>query len=193
MRHSLAPQPPQSARVQARLFGSLALQQENEPLPLPSLAGARSLLAYLLLHRHRPHPRAVLVGLFWPDVPENRARRALSQALWHLRRSLPGADLLQADAHQVGIPPQAPIWVDVAAFEALVAPHLGITPPSETAVADLSRAVGLYRGELLEGMYADWVHAEGRRLRELYQQALGRLLRLEKQADHDVPTRGHHA
>jgi hypothetical protein len=113
----------------------------------------------------------VLVGVFWPDIPEARARHALSQALWYLRRSLPDEDLLQADVETLCIPPRAPIWVDVAAFEALVAPHLDPAPPSETAVADLSQAVGLYR-------------AEGRRLRELYHQALERLMHLEKRAGH---------
>ncbi|MFQ5343353.1 MAG: BTAD domain-containing putative transcriptional regulator, partial [Anaerolineae bacterium] len=188
--------------VRAHLLGSLQILHGDatgdhlagDPLPLPASTAARSLLAYLLLHRERPHPRSVLAGIWWPDVPENRARRALSQALWHIRRALP--DTVAADGDAIRIPPEVPLWVDVAAFRALLEPHLSdvwsehgemsrrYADPEQrqTVLDDLRQAVQLYRGDLLEGFYDDWVMLERERLRELYLQALESLSHLESAA-----------
>jgi DNA-binding SARP family transcriptional activator/predicted ATPase len=49
---------------------------------------ARALLAYLVAEDDRPHPRHQLAGLLWPDFPDDKARRNLSQALYNLRQTL---------------------------------------------------------------------------------------------------------
>lgn len=104
-----------SFRFHAHLFGTFTLLQGKRVLALPPSGDARALLAYLLLNRESPHPRAVLVGLLFPDYSENRARRALTQSLWHIRRGLP--KMVEADADAIHIPPAAPIWVDVEEFK----------------------------------------------------------------------------
>ncbi|MDQ7029939.1 MAG: hypothetical protein Q9O62_09285 [Ardenticatenia bacterium] len=58
------------------LFGPLELAWGDRQLPPPASPRARSLLAYLLLHHTRPIPRDRLTGIFWPDRPDSRARRA---------------------------------------------------------------------------------------------------------------------
>jgi len=85
--------------VQVHLFGQFELLQGDSSSSLPPASAARSLLAYLLLHKGRLFPRSVLADLIAPDLSEAQARHALSQALWHIRRSLPG--LLESDASQI--------------------------------------------------------------------------------------------
>lgn len=158
----------------------------EESVPCSALSGARTLLAYLLLHRQQPHARVVLAGRLWPEVTDARARRSLSQAIWRINRCLPG--LLQTDPDTIGISPQAQLWTDVAEFTALLHPYLtdaadrngSQTANSVQARADIYRAVRLYRGDLLEGLYADWVLAERDRLWEMYLSALERAIQLEK-------------
>ena len=53
-----------------------------------------ALLAYLVAFRpQRMHRRDALLPLFWPDIPESRARSSLRQALHQLRQAL-GPDVL---------------------------------------------------------------------------------------------------
>src|SRR5512142_757506 len=47
-----------------------------------------ALLVYLAVEAGRPHRRAALVGLLWPDEPEQAARHNLRQALFSLRQML---------------------------------------------------------------------------------------------------------
>jgi DNA-binding SARP family transcriptional activator/predicted ATPase len=166
---------------QACLLGTLTLSQANVVLVLPPTSEARSLLAYLLLWPHQSHPRVELIGRLWPDRPETQGRRAVSRALWRIRHILP-PDSICTDSYAVCFAPTTSLWVDVAAFESLIAPHLHSTGTSETAVRDLRRAIELYRGDLLADFYEDWTQDERERLREMYLQALERLLRQETAA-----------
>jgi ABC-type oligopeptide transport system substrate-binding subunit/DNA-binding SARP family transcriptional activator len=149
------------------LLGSLDMRYDGQQLPKPPTLKSQSLLAYLALHRQRPQPRERLATLFWGDRPERRARRSLTTALWHIRRCLPGEDLLLADVHSAQFDPGADLWLDVAEFEELVArPDL----PS------LQSAVALYRGDFMEGFYDDWVLNERYRLETLFSKSLTRLM-----------------
>lgn len=80
-------------------LGTLDIRHDDQPLPKPATLKSQSLLAYLILHRHRPQPRDRLVGLFWGDRPERKARRSLTTALWHIRRCLP-EDYILSDPHR---------------------------------------------------------------------------------------------
>ena len=46
------------------------------------------MLAYLAVESDRPHARATLAGLFWPEPPDDQALRNLTQALVRLRAAL---------------------------------------------------------------------------------------------------------
>lgn len=163
---------PFTAQFRAVLFGVMRIEKDGESRPLPASSTARSLFAHLLFHNHEPQSRAALTGLFWPELDETRARRALSQALWQIRRAFP--DLLAADADSVAMTAAAPLWVDAREFERLAA--------REAARHELEQALDLYRADFLEGDFHDWALLERERLRELFLQALGRLEGLEKAA-----------
>src|SRR5512139_3415904 len=47
-----------------------------------------ALLTYLAVEADRPHRRDALIGLLWPDEPEQTARHNLRQALFSLRQTI---------------------------------------------------------------------------------------------------------
>ncbi len=161
-----------------RLFGSLTVEQDERRLPLPASAQARDLLAYLVLFHDRRHNRSALAGTFWPDQAEERARRALSQALWHIRRLFP--DLLTAEAETVGVAPQTVVWVDAEVFGQSVERALHAALPEETVRRELQSALELYCADFLEGNYHDWALFEREHLRALYLLGLERMEAWEK-------------
>ncbi|HUQ82067.1 MAG TPA: BTAD domain-containing putative transcriptional regulator [Gemmatimonadaceae bacterium] len=77
-----------------------------------------ALLTYLVASRpqQRMHRRDALLALFWPDIPESRARSSLRQALHQLRRAL-GPDVVTTrGADSLAVNPAA-IECDAAEFE----------------------------------------------------------------------------
>ncbi len=157
-------------RLQIRLFRTLEiLTQDGSSIDLGSPT-ARSLFAYLVLNHSQNIDRRRLAFLFWPRSTESVARRNLRQYLHRLRRALepidPDGQLIFAEANVVRFSPPADWQLDVAAFEA------ACSPPDE----DLSQAVKLYTGDLLEEIYDDWTAPERERLARLYRQCLLRLI-----------------
>lgn len=152
--------------LQIRLLGGLALNWGESPLPSIPGAMARSLLAYLATYRDRPHTRNLLAGIFWPDLPDDAARRRLSQALWQIRSALASHPLLLAEGDTVQLNPDLPVWLDVAEFAGCQAAD----PPA------WGRAVELYRGDFLAGYYDDWAVVERERLREAFLAVLEQLV-----------------
>ena len=157
--------------LSARLFGGLDLSCDGIPPPPISNATARSLLAYLLTYRDRPHTRDLLAGAFWSDLPDEQARRRLSQALWLIRKSLGPHFQLDTESASVRLSPDMPLALDVADFERLAA----CPTTNENALTAWLEAVELYRGDFLAGYYEDWVLFERERLRERLLELLGQL------------------
>src|SRR4051812_20271954 len=73
-------------RLAIRLFGPLQVTLDDSPVTAFESDKGRALLAYLAAEAQYPQRRETLVGLLWPDVPEQTARRNLSQALFQLRQ-----------------------------------------------------------------------------------------------------------
>jgi predicted ATPase/DNA-binding SARP family transcriptional activator len=159
--------------LQVGLLGRFTLQENGVDRDLPASTHARSLLAYLFLNPAKQHPRSVLAALLSPEASEEAARRTLNQSLWYIRRSLTG--LLCSGPEQVCLSPGYTLVIDVVEFEKHLRPHPDEEQQPQAALRHLKAAVDLYRGDLLEGVYEDWVLAERERLRELFIQALERL------------------
>ncbi len=115
------------------------------------------LLAYLAVEADRPHQRAHLAALFWPDHSERQALQNLRQTLSRLRRALRDNDArpshLLVDSQTVQFNRESDYWLDVDEFRHTMAstrkhPHrrLAVCP---TCVNRLSYAETLYRGEFL--------------------------------------------
>ena len=121
-----------------------------------------ALLAFLALSRPRGFQRRDrLLALFWPDLDADRARAALRQSLYTLRRHLPDGVLVTRGDEEVGL--AAGTWCDAWAFEAAVE---GDRP---------EEALELYRGDLLDGFHTHdaapelgyWLDEERERLRRM--------------------------
>ncbi|HNS50799.1 MAG TPA: AAA family ATPase [Anaerolineae bacterium] len=169
--------------LRVRLFGGLEVRWGDVALPTISGTEARSLFAYLLTYRDRPHTRNLLAGTFWPELPDAAARQRLRQGLWQIRRALSPHPVLLAEGDTVQVNPALPIWLDVERFGELTgraAGRRGDQPGAPTGrpaeLEGLAEAVALYRGDFLAGYYDDWVIAEQERLREVLLGALERLV-----------------
>lgn len=154
-------------------FGRFELTYQGASLPRPATVNSQSLLAFLACNRSRSISRDRLITLFWGERPEQRARRSLSTALWHIRRCLPEADLITADNQSVQF--TGDVWVDVDAFNELA----GLADP-----ASLEKAVALYNGDFLDGFYNEWVIDERYRLHSRYLDTLRSLMDIYEQMGH---------
>ena len=143
----------------------------------------QELLAYLLLHRTRPHTRESLAEMLWKETSSAQSRKYLRQALWQLQGGTGPSDrdhvsLLVADSETIAINRNADLWLDVDIIEQAYEETRGtqgIDIDDQQAQA-LKRAVELYRGDLLEGWYSDWCLYERERLQNIILAVLDKLL-----------------
>lgn len=172
-----------------QLFGEInRVARNNEAVTLQPTVF--TFLAYLLLNRKRYHCREVLSELFWGEREEGQARRCLSTTLWRLRQELEpkgtprGTYILTTHSGDIGFNVQTNgYWLDVAAFEEKVELGFRCQPSDMTQfeVTQLEEAVRLYTGDLLEGVYHDWVLHHRERLRIHYLKCLSRLMQYYSQ------------
>jgi DNA-binding SARP family transcriptional activator len=133
--------------------------------------------------------------MFWGDMPEERARHSLRTSLWRLRRLAAGLEgqnkdfILSTTQGEAGIGPDIDLWLDVAAFEQSIPTNLTAARLDVVVeqLAVLEKAVGLYTGDFLEGIYCDWVLSERERLRDLYLKGLRVVMRAhERLGDYEA-------
>lgn len=145
------------------LLGDMRLQSSlRKPIIFPTKK-SKSLLAYLVVHRQRKFTRAALAGKFWPETEEARAQRSLNTELWRLRTMLKGSGLapetyLYSDRDSIGFRYDSDHWVDVAEFEDLtkaLTTHNGVLRHPQL-LPSLRKAIVLYRGDFVEGVFDDW-------------------------------------
>jgi DNA-binding SARP family transcriptional activator len=120
-----------------------------------------ALLVYLAVaHRGGLARRDTLVGLFWPALDDDHARSALRQSLTFLRRTLGDDVLARRGAEDIGVCAAA-LETDAVLFDRAY------------DAGDFTAALQLYRGDLLEGLFASdiapelerWIEDERARLR----------------------------
>ena len=131
--------------VVLNLFGAMDLRDgENTPIRSILVQPKRiALLAYLATARpSRVSTREEILGILWPDRPEEKARQALNQALYVLRRGL-GPDIVTSRGNQTVTLSRDGLACDASSFDELI------------DRGDAEGAIRLYRGEFLEGFYLD--------------------------------------
>lgn len=99
-----------------------------------------ALLAYLAVSAGLYQRRDSLLALLWPELDEFAARRALRQTLHQLRRAL-GDDVFVTRGDDEVMVDRDAVWCDLVALRDAVQGER------------YDEAIGLYRGELLEGFH----------------------------------------
>ena len=158
--------------LQVRLLGQCDVRVDGLRVTIASRAG-QSLFALLILTAGTAHRREKLAGQFWPDTSDDNARRNLRQELWRIRKALAtpqplAVDYIHAEELAITFNPHADYWLDVAQLE---------QPISSTD--DLNQQiskVAAYQGELLPGLYDDWVVLERERVQALFESRMRQLL-----------------
>jgi DNA-binding SARP family transcriptional activator/tetratricopeptide (TPR) repeat protein len=128
-------------------------------------------LLYRLAYSEQSVSRQHLHLLFWPDHPEEIARRNLSHHLTHLRKSLPCPHALVSRGDQICLNREL-VLCDVVQFkQVMVAENWDI--------AAIQKAIDGYHGPLLEGFdlpscaeFEHWMFVEQNSLERLYLETL---------------------
>lgn len=157
--------------LSAQLMGPLMVTLNGRVVDTTSSRRTRHVLAYLLLNRHTPAVRDVLMDTFWPDASPPAARNSLHVALTGVRRALhsawPGA-VLERRHDNYRLADAVTTWVDVHEFERLCQAGRSADRNGsiQQALCCYAAADGLYGGDLLaDDPYAEWIAEDRERLR----------------------------
>ena len=126
--------------IEIRTLGRTSITVDGEELS-GEAAWPKSLALVVYMAREPgPDRRDQILGMLWPDREEKRARHALNQLLYTLRKASPELDLESIeDALDFG----REVWLDVEEFE------------RRLEAGDLEGAVELYRGPFLADQSVD--------------------------------------
>ncbi len=174
-------------RYTLSLLGPFQLQDTERTLTGFESDKVRALLAFLVTELHA-HRRETLATLLWPDHPEQKARRNLSQALYNLRRILfpVSAAIFEVTAKTIQFVPDERFDVDVLEFDRIVR-FVEEHPHPYTILCDecrrrLASAADLHKGEFLAGLnvldstvFDDWMRQKREQLRRKLIEVLGLL------------------
>jgi DNA-binding SARP family transcriptional activator len=118
-----------------------------------------ALVAYLAAHAGRPQARQLIAGLFWPESTEAQALTNLRRELHHLRQVLGREPSLVVTARDLCWRDTGTCRVDLRVFAAeRAAARAAVAAGDDAAVAaHAAQAVAQYRGDLLPGLYDDWL------------------------------------
>lgn len=170
------------SNLRFNLFGKFTVQRDGRLVKRLDASKEQELLCYLLVVRDRCHARETLASLLWGDVSTGKSKKYLRQALWRVQSMLEEGDvthqILLVGHDWVQFNVKSDPWLDLALFERAFAAASGVPgkeldKPKAEALKD---AVGLYRGDLLEGWYQDWCLFERERLQNMYLSMLDKLL-----------------
>jgi DNA-binding SARP family transcriptional activator len=156
--------------IRLRLLGSVDLVGHDDH-PLDTALRRSKLVAVLAyLAAARPqgfHRRDKIAALFWPDLPDDRARNALRVSLSRLRSTLGADAVVTRGADEIGLD-RTSFWCDVTALRA------------DLAAGRVVEAAALYHGDFLDGVHVEgtaeelerWIDLERVRIRHEVVQAL---------------------
>ncbi|MBV6522643.1 MAG: hypothetical protein MNPFHGCM_02791 [Gemmatimonadaceae bacterium] len=125
--------------LRLRTFGGVLIEGSDGPISGPASQRRRLALLALLAASERGLTRDRLIAYLWPDSAEDRARHALAQLLYGLRREL-GEEVIRGDAVTLRLN-SSRLTSDIAEFRDAIARN------------ELERAVQIYSGSFLEGFF----------------------------------------
>jgi predicted ATPase/DNA-binding SARP family transcriptional activator len=191
-------------------LGGFGVTLDGQPLAAFGTNKARALLAYLAVESARPHLRAALAQLLWPDAPAERAAHNLRQTLLRLRQALDEADAPAGEGRQlfllltrqtVQLNPLSDCRLDVTVFAELLQASQDHTHAQavtcRVCMGWLAQAAELYRGDFLSGFtlrdslpFEEWQLIQQESLRRQAVELLARLATYhEGRGEHELVQR----
>lgn len=169
--------------IEFRTLGTLDLRDPADDRGIGALLAQPKRVAFLAYLAASParhfHHRDTLIGLFWPESTESRARHSFSQTMYQLRRALGREAIVTRGGNELALADE-PLWCDTRAFAAAL------------AAGRREEALELYRGDFLAGFhlpgnieFEQWLTTERARLREMAV-AAARAVAGERQAGGDL-------
>jgi LuxR family maltose regulon positive regulatory protein len=154
-------------------LGQVRILKDSQPIDSVTLRRAgRDMFLYLLFNRSAT--REQLCELFWPDTTPQKSRQNFHTTLFRIRQVL-GESVVLLDNQRYQIHPEVEVWCDAMEHEKLVR-KARVLPARDARTEDmLRRAVGLYFGDFLPEVDAEWVVTRREALRESYIDALAAL------------------
>lgn len=171
---------PDTTPLHFQVLGRLHLTHAGTDLINLIAPRQREILVYLALHRDGCRRESLTTAL-WPDAPGDRPYNSFHATLSQLRRALRKATndtistlIANDDGHyQLD---KTLVTVDLWQLqEAFAACRQAPTPSKRTAA--LQRVAGLYRGDLADGITADWIDPIRESLRREALDALSSMIR----------------
>ena len=157
---SAPPSPPPAPAFRLTLLGGTDLTGGDGGDVILVQPKRLALLAYLSAARPRGfHRRDRLIAMFWPEHDQEHARAALRKSVHVIRKALSDDVLVGRGDEELAVD-RARLWCDAVAFDEAV------------EAGRLAQALELFRGDLLDGFFADapgferWLEGERDRCRE---------------------------
>jgi DNA-binding SARP family transcriptional activator/tetratricopeptide (TPR) repeat protein len=120
---------------------------------------AVTLVAFLAVHAGSPQARQRIAGLLWPRSTDAQALTNLRRELHHLRQALGDEGSLVVTARDLCWRDTRTCQVDVRVFDNERKAALAAAAAGDDAgiLLHATAAIAAYRGELLPGVYEDWL------------------------------------
>lgn len=157
------------SRLELTTLGVPEIKIDGRSPEALSARKAQALLIYLAL-TGKPHSRQALSGLLWGEMPESNARRNLRVTLTKMRDSI--VPFMIIKRRSLAIDPDSDVWLDVAEFEACLA-------PANPTLQQLHRAAELYQGHFLDDfnlrdapLFEEWTRPLQERYRQMAMKSL---------------------
>lgn len=174
-----------TAGLRVSLLGRFAAEGVGGRIDEGSWTTQKSMLlfAYLASRAGRAVPDGTLIGTFWPDSDDERARGSLRNALCQVRATVGqavGSDLqVERNRRSRAVTLTHPVRLDVDEFESGVseAAELFENDMPAAALDVLLRVMPLYQGEFLEGFEDEWIAVRRAHFAEMHLRGLSLLIR----------------
>lgn len=182
--------------ISLRLLGNPQVQIDDETIAESRAKRIEAMLYYLAVEAQHSHRRETLVGLLFPDMPDDTARTNLRQTLRRLRNAIDDEQaeppFLIASRESTQFNLACDHFIDVARFEALLRgceQHAGRRDfRCAGCMAQAAEATDLYHGPFLDGFFLEdsaefdnWLLSHRERLQQLALDALEELANYHEQ------------
>lgn len=146
-------------RLSISLLGCFDVLLEGKRITAFKADKARALLSYLVIEAGRPHHRASLATLLWPDYPETKARNNLRQTIYRVRQALADVDAthphILISNRDIQFNAESDYWLDADEFRKRSSAFLHLCSqgriPSDAYLEEMEAAINLYHGDFLTG------------------------------------------